>query len=45
MAKHKKTTKQMPFWHFIVKGRIISVRADDRVTAFRKARTNIGMAS
>ena len=46
MAKSKDNSKkEMPFWYFIIKGRIVSVRADNRGTAFKRARASVGMAS
>ncbi len=33
-----------PKWYFIVKGQLISIRADNRVQAFRRVRVLVGLA-
>ena len=33
--------EQSPKWYFIVKGQLISVRADNRVQAFNRARNHL----
>ncbi len=35
--------KQSPKWYFIIKGQLISIRADNRVQAFRRARVLVGL--
>jgi hypothetical protein len=33
-----------PRWYFIVRGQLVSIRADNRVQAFRRARILVGLA-
>ena len=46
-SKDKQTTipfeKQSPKWYFIIQGQLISIRADNRVQAFRRARVLVGL--
>lgn len=45
MTKKQKNSKsELPMWYFVIQGRILTVRADSRVLAFKKARAQLGMA-
>ena len=35
--------EQSPRWYFIIKGQLVSIRADNRVQAFRRARVLVGL--
>jgi len=35
--------ERSPRWYFIIKGQLISVRADNRVQAFRRATVLLGL--
>jgi len=35
--------EQSPRWYFLIKGQLISVRADNRIQAFRRATILLGL--